>query len=214
MSHLDTTSAGNNSGNGQSDPIPTIHFKPFFNAATREWIEYTTTGQETDGEVVRFNWRSMPGGEITEHLHPHQEERFSITAGEAHFTLDGEERVVGPGETLVVPVGALHAERNPGPGEIRGVVELRPALHTKEMHEAFAGLAADSSTTSRGAPKNPLQLGATVWHFRHESRVTSPPVWLQNLTLPPLWALAKVFRVRPYHARWNSQETTRSEQKR
>ena len=88
MSRLDTTSAGKSSGDGQSDPIPAIRFKPFFNAATSEWIEYTTTGQDSDGEVVRFNWRSVPGGEITEHFHPHQEERFTINAGIAHFTLN------------------------------------------------------------------------------------------------------------------------------
>jgi mannose-6-phosphate isomerase-like protein (cupin superfamily) len=199
------------SDDGHGAPNSASRFRPFFNAATREWIEYTTTSQDSDGEVVRFNWRSMPGGAIPEHLHPHQEERFSITAGEAHFTLDGVERVVGSGATLVVPVGVRHAERNLGPDEIRAVVELRPALHTKEMHEAFAGLVADGRTTSRGAPKNPLQLGATIWHFRHESRVSSPPVWVQNLMLPPLAALAKVLRVRPYHTRWDSQQTPRSE---
>lgn len=208
------TSGCEASDNRGSPPIAASRFRPFFNAATSEWIEYTVTGQESNGEVVRFNWRSMPGGEITEHFHPHQEERFSITSGEAHFTLDGVGRVVGPGATLVVPAGVRHAERNAGPSEIRAVVELRPALHTKDMHEAFAGLVADGRTTSRGAPKNPLQLGATLWHFRHESRVTSPPVWLQNLTLPPLWALAKVFRVRPYYSRWDSRETLGSEAKR
>ena len=146
----------------------------------------------------------MPGGAITEHVHPHQEERFSIIAGEAHFTVNGEERVVGPGETIVVPVGVRHSESNPGSVEIKGVVELRPGLHSKEMHEAFAGLGTEGKTTSRGAPKNPLQLGATVWHFRHESRVTSPPIWVQDLVLPPLWALAKVFGVRAYDDRWDS----------
>jgi hypothetical protein len=34
---------------------------------------------------------------------------------------------------------------------------------TKELHEAFAGLVA-RSTAPRGAPKNPLRLGATFWH--------------------------------------------------
>jgi hypothetical protein len=74
----------------------------------------------------------------------------------------------------------------------------------REGRAAFAGLVADGRTSSRGAPKNPLQLGATIWHFRHESRVTSPPIWAQNLLLPPLWALAKVFGVHPYHERWDS----------
>jgi Cupin domain len=127
-----------------------------------------------------------------------------ITAGEAHFTLDGEERVVRAGETIVVPVGARHSEANRGSVAVEGVVELRPGLRARKFHEAFAGLAADGKTTSRGAPKNPLQLGATLWYFRHDSRVTAPPVWVQNLILPPLWALARVFGVRPCYDHWDS----------
>jgi quercetin dioxygenase-like cupin family protein len=166
-------------------------FRPFFNPATGEWITYTVIAQDNHGQLVRFTWRSIPGGVITEHIHPHQEERFTILAGEAHFTLNGQERTAGAGETIVVPAGVPHSEGNPGPDEIEGIVELRPALRAKELHEAFAGLVADGKTTPRGAPRNPLQLGATFWHFRHESRVTSPPIWAQNLMLPPLWALAK-----------------------
>ena len=179
-------------------------FRPFFNIATGEWIEYTAVAEHNDGELVRFNWRSVPGGTITEHIHPDQEERFTIVAGEAHFTLAGEERTAGPGDTIVVPAGVRHSEGNLGSVEIEGVVELRPALRTKEFHEAVAGLVADGRTTPRGAPKNPLQLGATFWHFRHESRVTSPPIWVQNLMLPPLWTVAKVFGVKPYYERWDS----------
>jgi quercetin dioxygenase-like cupin family protein len=179
-------------------------FRPFFNPATGEWIEYTAIAEDTGGELIRFNWRSVPGGVITEHVHPHQEERFIVTAGQAHFTLNGESIVASAGETIVVPAGVRHSEGNPGPGEIQAVVELRPARHTKEWHEALAGLVADGRTTPRGAPKNPLQLGATFWHFRNESRVTSPPIGVQNLVFPPLWALAKIFGVRPYYDRWDS----------
>lgn len=179
-------------------------FAPFFNAATGEWIEFTATAEDTGGQLVRFNWRSVPGGVITEHIHPHQEERFIITAGEAHFTLDGEERVARTGETIVVPAGIPHSEGNPGPAEVAAVVELRPALRSKQWHEALAGLVADGKTTPRGAPKNPLQLGATFWYFRHESRVTSPPIAIQNILLPPLSALAKILGVRPYDDCWDS----------
>jgi hypothetical protein len=73
-----------------------------------------------------------------------------------------------------------------------------------EMFEAFAGLSSEGKSTARGAPRNPLRLGATLWHFRHESRATSPPIWLQTLILPPLAGLAKVFGVRPHYERWNS----------
>jgi len=183
---------------------PTAGFRPFFNPATGEWITYTAIAEDNGGQLVRFTWRSVPGGVITEHIHPRQEERFTILAGQAHFTLNGQHHVAGAGQTIIVPAGVPHSEGNPGPDEIDGIVELRPALRAKELHEAFAGLVADGKTTPRGAPRNPLQLGATFWHFRHESRVTSPPIWAQNLVLPPLWALAKAFGVRPYRDRWDS----------
>ena len=180
-------------------------FRSITNPATGEWIQFTAIPGDQAEDLVRFGWRSIPGGAIPEHVHPHQEERFIISAGEAHFTLDGAERVAGPGETVVVPAGVAHSEANHGTVPIEGVVELRPGLKTRQMHEAFAGLAADGKATARGAPKSPLQLGATMWYFRRESRVTAPPIWVQNLILPPLSALAKLFRVPPYYEHWNSQ---------
>jgi mannose-6-phosphate isomerase-like protein (cupin superfamily) len=188
----------------RADGVATAGFRTIFNSATGERIEFTDVARD----VVRLNWGSMPGGAIAEHVHPQQRERFLITEGEAHFTVDGEEHVVGPGETLDVPAGVRHSESNQGTVEVVGVIELRPALGTKEMFEAFAGLAAEGKTTPRGAPKNPLQLGATIWRFRHESRATSPPIWVQNLILPPLWALAKMFGVRAYYDRWDTRTTT------
>ncbi len=191
--------------------VAPAEFRQFSNPATGESVRFTATPDDGGEDVVRFNWRSMPGGLITEHVHPYQEEHFAIIAGEAHFTLGDEHRVVGPGETLVVPIGVRHSESNPGSVAIEGVVELRPALRTKEMFEAFSALGSEGKTTPRGAPKNPLQLGATCWYFRRESRATAPPIWIQNLILPPLAALAKLFGVHPYHDRWDSRNTPRSE---
>ncbi len=60
-------------------------FRPSFNPATGEWITYTALAEDSDGQLVRFTQRSVPGGVTTQHIHPHQEERFTILAGEAHF---------------------------------------------------------------------------------------------------------------------------------
>jgi quercetin dioxygenase-like cupin family protein len=179
-------------------------FRSFFNPATGEHIRYTSVAEDSDGEFVRFDWRSVPGGVITEHIHPKQEERFTITAGEARFTMNGQVHLASAGQTVVVPAGVPHSEGNTGSVDVEGAVELLPALHAKEWHEALAGLVADGNTDARGAPRNPLQLGATFWYFRHESRVTSPPIWAQNLVLPPLWLLARMFGVRPYYDRWDT----------
>lgn len=191
------------SGNPVTDSGAT-RFRPFSNPATGELVEFTAPTGDRDADIVRFKWRSRPGAAITEHVHPHQDERFTIIDGEAQFTVEGKQRLVRAGEAIVVPVGIRHSMTNTGPTEIEGVVELYPALRSRQLHEAFGGLACEGKTTGRGAPKNPLQLGATLWHFRHENRVTSPPIWVQNLILPPLWALAKLCGVRPYHERWDS----------
>ena len=152
MTRTDTDS----SDRFDSENVGAAQFRPFSNPATGERIEFTAAAEGRSGDILRFKWRSRPGGSITEHLHPYQEERFTIVAGEAHFTVHGEERVVRAGETIVVPVGVRHSETNPGSAEIEGVVELRPALHSRQMHEAFGGLASEGKTTARGAPKNPL----------------------------------------------------------
>ena len=60
----------------------TDRFRQFSNPATGESIQVAATAQDGEEDLVRFNWRSRPGGSITEHLHPHQEERFMIAAGE------------------------------------------------------------------------------------------------------------------------------------
>ena len=160
--------------------------------------------EDNDGKFVRFNWRSVPGGVITEHIHPHQEERFTITAAKPASPSTAGTPGPSRARPWSCPPGVPHSEGNTGSADVEGMVELHPALHTKEWHEALAGLVADGNTTSRGAPKNPLQLGATFWHFRHESRVTSPPIWVQNFMLLPLWVLAKVFGVHSYYDRWDT----------
>jgi hypothetical protein len=90
-------------------------FRPFFNPATGEWIEFTAVSEDSYGQLIRFSWRSVPGGLITEHIHPGQEERFIITEGEAHFTLDGEELMAGPATRLSCPPGCGIRRETPDP---------------------------------------------------------------------------------------------------
>ena len=184
-------------------------FRALFNPATGERTLQISSA--TTEEPAFLAEGTAPGDVSTEHVHPSQEERFTITAGEAHFTLNGQAHTVHAGETVIVPAGTPHSEGNRGTADICGIVELRPALRSRQWHEALAGLVADGKTTPRGAPKNPLQLGATFWHFRRESRVTSPPIWAQNILLPPLWALAKLVGIRPYYDRWDSRTEPQSE---
>ena len=173
-----------------------MSFRPFFNPRNRrvDRVHGRRRGQQRRARALqvaqRAWWRhhgahpSSSGGA----LHHHDGKRASHSTARSTWP----ERA----RPSSCP-GAPHSEGNTGTVEIEGMVELRPGLRTKEWHEALAGLVVDGKTTLRGAPKNPLQLGATFWHFRHESRATSPPIWVQDRVLPALWALAKAAAYAP-----------------
>lgn len=179
-------------------------YRTTFNPATGEHIQYTVTGRESDGAVVRYRWVSDPNGRIVAHTHPSCVEIFTILDGEATMEVAGERIVVSPGQSAVVPAGVVHSEANLSGQIVRGVVELSPASHTAELHDVLAGISNDLPHTPTGAPKNPLQLGATFWAFRNDIRATTPPLWLQNILLPVLAGAARIARVSPTRPDWSS----------
>jgi quercetin dioxygenase-like cupin family protein len=179
-------------------------YRQTFNPATGEHIQYTVTGRESGGGVVRYRWMSDPGGRIIDHTHPGCTEIFTILDGEVTLGLGSKQIVVGPGQSAVIPPGVVHSELNSSGQVVHGVVELTPASQTAELHDALAGISTDLPHTPSGAPKNPLQLGATFWAFRNDIRATSPPLWLQNIMLPLLSGVARIAGVPPMRPEWSS----------
>ena len=179
-------------------------YRTTFNPATGEHIQYTVTGRESGGAVVRYRWTSDPGGTIVDHTHPGCAEIFTILDGEATLTVGSERIILGPGETAIVQPGVVHSEHNATGQIVRGIVELNPASQTAELHDALAGISSDLPHTPQGAPKSPLQLGATFWGFRKDIRATAPPIWLQNVFLPILAGIAGLVGVRKTRPEWDS----------
>jgi mannose-6-phosphate isomerase-like protein (cupin superfamily) len=61
---------------------------------------------------------TVPAGAVTErHYHGVSEEFYYVLEGVGVMEVDGEERVVGPGDAVLIPAGAWH--------HIRAEVELR-----------------------------------------------------------------------------------------
>jgi quercetin dioxygenase-like cupin family protein len=80
------------------------------NPATGERITFLKTTQETNAELLRFEYVLPPGFTIPEHVHPYQEERHEVLSGSLRGRAGDQERDYGEGER----VAARRAYPTPG----------------------------------------------------------------------------------------------------
>ena len=149
---------------------------------------------ETGGEVLEADLLVSPGGFVREHAHPSQSEIFDCVSGTFVLTVDGMERTLGPGASIVIPAGTPH-----GFSDAREAAHLRvtvrPALRLEEYFRAFLGLSRDAriSMPVKGLPSPLLQVAILMDRFADEIAAPRIPVRLQR----PVWrALALAGRLR------------------
>jgi quercetin dioxygenase-like cupin family protein len=114
-----------------------------FETPTGEKFRVVRPGRETGGEFAQSEFHLLPGGMSSRgraHVHPYQEERFQILEGSVVAVVNGEEKVVSAGETLVIPPGTSHLLLNRGHLEMRSLAEVRPAGKLGLFFGQMAGL--------------------------------------------------------------------------
>lgn len=155
------------------------------NPVTKERVVWHETTADTGGRRARFEVITGPGGGVAEHVHAVGEERFEVLAGRIAIRQDGDERLYGPGERVVVPAGTPHAWRNAGDEELRIMVELEPPGSFEPLIEATFGLARAGRVGPDGLP-GPLDLAVLVRRHGLDTYPTNVPQWLLRAALPPL----------------------------
>ena len=78
----------------------------------RRWGSYRVIDDTTYADGRHSLTKSLTinaGKNISYQVHRHRSEAWTIVEGEGIFVLDGVERRVGPGETVVIPVNHYHA---------------------------------------------------------------------------------------------------------
>jgi mannose-6-phosphate isomerase-like protein (cupin superfamily) len=89
---------------------------------------------DSGGEFVRIEDTAAPGpSRRPTSAHPRQRERFEVLAGTLELTVNGEQHLLGPGDSFTVTPGARHLPRNAGDGELRFVAEVSPAGRFEEF---------------------------------------------------------------------------------
>jgi quercetin dioxygenase-like cupin family protein len=88
--------------------------------------------RETPDELVVEGTWTAGGSPPPPHLHPAQDERFEVGSGHLVAGVDGDERRLGPGDTLQIPRGTPHKMWNGGEETAIALWSTRPAGRTAQ----------------------------------------------------------------------------------
>lgn len=156
------------------------------NPISGEHIVIRESSEQTNGELLSFDLYLPPGGHVpARHVHPIQEERFTIVEGTMRFRLGRGTILAHPGQTVVVPAGKPHWFGNAGRSISHARVEVRPALRMQEMFEETQALGRLGRI--RGTHLPPLTaLASVLLEFQREVAVPDVPASLVKAVLAPL----------------------------
>jgi len=125
------------------------------------------------------------------HIHRHQVESYEVIEGTFDVVVEGEWRTLGPGESVSVPVGALHTFRNRSGATVRVRNWHRPAMQFEEFIERMSGTLRAAGVRRKRDPRVPLYLSMvmldyddTLYPGRRRERI-------------PMRALARLARLLP-----------------
>lgn len=124
---------------------------------------FTATAASTDGAFVEIEMTYPPNSAPPPlHLHPSQDETFTVLAGSMQGVSGDDDFTISVGDVLEVPRGTPHKMQATGDG---AVVRWRtaPALRTGEMFCALYEVARDNDWEP-----GPLQLFEVIQQFPDE----------------------------------------------
>src|SRR5262249_40937532 len=136
------------------------------NKITGETLQWAATAKDTGGKYLELSMAVLPKGlAAANHVHPNQDELFTIRKGTLKIQINNEVRLVFPGQSITVPKGTPHQWWNPSETENLSMdIRFTPALATEDFFEQFFGLCNDDKNKPDGMFRF-WQMMASVNHF-------------------------------------------------
>jgi mannose-6-phosphate isomerase-like protein (cupin superfamily) len=139
---------------------------------------------EPDGDNLWVDTWLEPGGALPPHLHPNQEEHWSVVEGEVRFQLGNDKRVIGPDDgAMIVRPGTKHGVTSSTDREVHLRCHVIPARDLQAFLEESAEAAREGLFMRGGIPKS---LRGARWaarflkRHREEVVMTFPPRFVQS----------------------------------
>lgn len=153
------------------------------NAVTGEALDFVKTAADTGGAYLEFNISARPGfSGPPRHVHPHQEECFTVFAGRLGVEVNGQTGILGPGDEAVIPAGQPHTWWVEGEEIASGQGRVTPALHFTEL------LSAITRSANENGSEMPSVLDAAIilGRYRREYHAVFLPLPIRSIGLPLL----------------------------
>jgi quercetin dioxygenase-like cupin family protein len=154
------------------------------NGQTRDPVHGARYSFQPDGDNLIVDTWLEPGGALPPHLHPHQEEHWSVVEGEVRFQLGNDKRVLRPEDgAVVVKRGTKHGVKSSSDQEAHLRCHVIPARNLQSFLEDSAAAAREGLIRRGGIPKN---LRGARWgarflkQHREDTVMTFPPRFMQS----------------------------------
>ncbi|PSR51893.1 cupin domain-containing protein [Adhaeribacter arboris] len=163
------------------------------NPKTGQDIKFLQTGKDTNGQLLEMETTyNAHSKEPAAHYHPYQVEDFKVLAGKLTVRLDGQIKVLHPGDTLHIPKNKVHAMWNNTNRKTVVNWKVQPALDTDHLLETTTGLTIDGKTNDNGMP-NLLQLVLIANKYAPVFRLAKPAFAVQKVLFIFLIPFAYLF---------------------
>lgn len=175
------------------------------NPHTGDTYTFRATSADTGGShIVLFTVLHSKGPIVPRHFHVHQDETFEVIRGELTIVLDGETRVLGPGQSLVLPKGRPHNHFNAGNVPVEYLHTVSPALDFEYLVENLVGLAMDGK--GKNGKFGLLQELVTLRYLDSKSYLADIPVPVQHALMYALTPLARLLGYRAIYRKYSGFE--------
>ncbi len=168
-----------------------------FTGNTYEFIE---TSEDTHGAKVTVKITLKEKGKIApDHIHLKQNETFSIEQGELTYTLNGEEHIIGAGESVLLPRNVPHNHYNTSDEPVVFLQTISPAYDIDYFFETLIGLTNEGKIVN-GEMKF-LQAMAVGKYLNSPTMLAAIPRGIQKVLINIFGPLARGIGYRALYAK-------------
>jgi mannose-6-phosphate isomerase-like protein (cupin superfamily) len=141
----------------------------------------TTTAAATDGAYVEMDITAEPGSGTLIHYHPEQVETYQVLEGTLEIFRDGRWRAVPPGDSVTVPLRAVHGFRNATGAPARFINVHRPALAFQDHLETLDCLIRGGKIRGTKDPRSLIYMAMSAAKHRPDVAVKPPQGVIRGL---------------------------------